>query len=61
MGQDTPHFKLDELPPLKEKVETMEILRQTNKSTAALAELNKSVSATLNAQNSSLNGNNIAH
>ena len=39
MGQDTPHFKLTELPPLREKVETIEILRQTNKSTAALAEL----------------------
>jgi Fic family protein len=39
MGQNTPHFNLDELPPLREKVETIEILRQTNKSTAALAEL----------------------
>ncbi len=39
MGQHAPHFPLDELPPLREKVETIEILRQTNKSTAALAEL----------------------
>lgn len=39
MGQKTPHFKLDELPPLREKVETIKILRQTTKSTAALAEL----------------------
>ena len=39
MGQNTPRFKLDFLPPLREKVETMEILRQTNKATAALAEL----------------------
>ena len=39
MGQNTPHYKLDKLPPLREKVETIEILRQTNKSTAALAEL----------------------
>ncbi|MBC8314771.1 MAG: Fic family protein [Bacteroidales bacterium] len=39
MGQNTPHFKLEELPPLREKVETLEILRQTAKSTAALAEL----------------------
>lgn len=39
MGQNAPHSKLDKLPPLREKVETIEILRQTNKSTAALAEL----------------------
>ena len=39
MGQNAPHFKLEKLPPLREKVETIEILRQTNKSTAALAEL----------------------
>ncbi len=39
MGQNTPQFKLGKLPPLKEKVETIKILRQTNKSTAALAEL----------------------
>lgn len=39
MGQNTPYFKLEKLPPLREKVETIEILRQVNKSTAALAEL----------------------
>jgi len=39
MGQNTPDFKLEALPPPREKVETIEILRQTNKSTAALAEL----------------------
>jgi Fic family protein len=46
MGQNAPHYqpdspsgRLEKLPPLKEKVETIEILRQTNKSTAALAEL----------------------
>ncbi len=39
MGQKAPHYNLDILPPLREKVETIEILRQTNKSTAALAEL----------------------
>lgn len=39
MGQNAPHYKLDNLPPLREKVETIKILRQTNKSTAALAEL----------------------
>ena len=39
MRQNTPLFKLDPLPPLREKVENIEILRQVNKSTAALAEL----------------------
>jgi Uncharacterized conserved protein len=39
MGQIAPHFQLEKLPPLREKVETMEILRQVAKSTAALAEL----------------------
>jgi len=39
MGQNAPHFKLEFLPPPVEKVETIQILRQTNKSTAALAEL----------------------
>ena len=39
MGQKAPHYHLDKLPPPREKVETIEILRQTNKSSAALAEL----------------------
>lgn len=39
MGQNTPHFNLEKLPPLRERVETIEILRQTNKSSTALAEL----------------------
>ncbi|MDA3944825.1 MAG: Fic family protein [Bacteroidetes bacterium] len=46
MGQNAPHSKagrpaggLEYLPPPREKVETIEILRQANKSTAALAEL----------------------
>ena len=39
MRQNTPHRLLDKLPPAREKVETIEILRQTNNSTAALAEL----------------------
>jgi len=39
MGQKTPYNKLDKLPPLRIKVETIEILRQANKSSAALAEL----------------------
>ena len=39
MGQNAPYLKLEKLPPLREKVETIKILRQTNKATAALAEL----------------------
>lgn len=39
MGQNALHYQFKKLPPLREKVETIEILRQTNKSTAALAEL----------------------
>ncbi|MEQ6120517.1 Fic family protein [Reichenbachiella sp. MALMAid0571] len=39
MGQDAPYRVLDKLPPLREKVETLKILRETNKATAALAEL----------------------
>lgn len=39
MRQNAPYYQLEKLPPLREKVETIEILRQTNKSTAALAEL----------------------
>ena len=39
MGQKAPRDKLEKLPPLREKVETIEILRQTNKSASALAEL----------------------
>ena len=39
MGQETPYSKLEKLPPLRELIENIRILRQTNKSTAALAEL----------------------
>lgn len=39
MVQNTPDFKLEILPPAREKVETIEILRQVNKAAAALAEL----------------------
>lgn len=39
MRQKAPHQQLAKLPPLREKVETLEILRQTTKSVAALAEL----------------------
>ena len=39
MGQIVPHYHLEKLPPPREKVETIEILKQTTKSAAALAEL----------------------
>ena len=39
MGQEAPYRILDKLPPKREKVETFKILRETNKATAALAEL----------------------
>ena len=39
MRQDTPYRILEKLPPQREKIETIEILRETNKATAALAEL----------------------
>lgn len=39
MGQNTPHLHLDKLPPERKKIETIKILRQVNKASAALAEL----------------------
>ncbi|OQX75997.1 MAG: addiction module protein [Bacteroidetes bacterium 4484_249] len=39
MGQNAPYYVLDKLPPKREKVETINILRQANVATAALAEL----------------------
>ena len=39
MRQKAPHYILDKLPPSRDKVETIKILRQANKATAALAEL----------------------
>src|SRR5690554_7444486 len=39
MGQNAPHYKLDFLPPPREQIETIEIVRQTNKSAAAIEEL----------------------
>ncbi len=39
MGQKTPHSMLEKLPPKTEKVETIQILRQTTKAASALAEL----------------------
>jgi Fic family protein len=39
MGQMTPDYKLEKLPPQTEKVETIKVLRQTTKAATALAEL----------------------
>lgn len=39
MGQNAPYSALEKLPPKPESVETITILRQANKATAALAEL----------------------
>ncbi len=39
MRQNTPYKSLDKLPPKREKVETLEILRQLSKSSKALGEL----------------------
>lgn len=39
MGQIAAYYVLDNLPPKREKVETIPILRQVNRATAALAEL----------------------
>jgi len=39
MGQNAPQYRLEKLPPPKEKVETIEILKQTTRSASALAEL----------------------
>ena len=54
MGQNAPHNRLAKLPPLREKVETIDILRQTNKSTAALAEL-KGIAMTIPNQSMLIN------
>lgn len=39
MRQNAPYTSLTQLPPPRDKIETIEILRQANKATAALAEL----------------------
>ncbi|MBA4409774.1 MAG: Fic family protein [Bacteroidota bacterium] len=39
MGQNAPYPALEKLPPKRESIETISILRQANKATAALAEL----------------------
>ncbi len=54
MGQNAPHYSLAKLPPLREKVETIDILRQTNKSIAALAEL-KGIAMTIPNQSMLIN------
>ncbi len=39
MGLKAPHSKLEKLPPARDKVETLSVLRQTSRSASALAEL----------------------
>ncbi len=46
MGQNAPFHKLEFLPPQRDKVETIKILRQLNKASSALAEL-KGVAKTI--------------
>lgn len=53
MGQNTPYY-LEKLPPKREQVETIKILRQTNKATAALAEL-KGIARTIPNQSMLIN------
>ena len=54
MGQETPYRILDKLPPDRDKIETIKILRETNKAAAALAEL-KGVANTIPNQSMLIN------
>jgi Fic family protein len=54
VGQNAPYIHLDKLPPKREKVETIEILRQTSKSMAALSEL-KGIAKTIPNQSMLIN------
>lgn len=54
MGQNAPYRILDKLPPQREKIETLNILREVNKATAALAEL-KGIANTIPNQSMLLN------
>ena len=54
MGQNTPFNYLDKLPPKREQVETIAILRQTNKAATALAEL-KGIAKTIPNQSMLIN------
>jgi len=54
MGQNTPFNHLDKLPPKREQIETIAILRQTNKAATALAEL-KGIAKTIPNQSMLIN------
>jgi Fic family protein len=54
MGQNAPYRILAKLPPQREKIETLNILREANKATAALAEL-KGIANTIPNQSMLLN------
>ena len=41
MGQIAPHSALKKLPPKREKVETIKILRQANSASTSLAEIGR--------------------
>ncbi len=54
MGQDTPFYHLEKLPPKREQVETIAVLRQTNRAATALAEL-KGIAGTIPNQSMLIN------
>lgn len=54
MGQNAPFYHLEKLPPKREQVETIAVLRQTNKAATALAEL-KGIARTIPNQSMLIN------
>lgn len=54
MGQNAPYLPLKKLPPKRDVVETLAVLRQTNKAAAALAEL-KGIAKTIPNQSMLIN------
>ncbi len=54
MGQDAPFYNLEKLPPKREQVETIAVLRQTNRAATALAEL-KGIAGTIPNQSMLIN------
>lgn len=54
MGQNAPFYHLEKLPPKREQVETIAVLRQTNKAATTLAEL-KGIARTIPNQSMLIN------
>lgn len=54
MGQNTPYMKLNKLPPKKENIETLEILKMDSKASRALGEL-KGIAETMPNQSMLIN------